>query len=129
MQRTAVFWIRDGVLIDRMPINAVVFAIANLTHADSRISSKIDLTSLVNFAFEKSGISCVDKRRSFISENSSLVGDVTAAAGYYNELAGRAASHCSYFDDACEPVKYLQGLGVLNFITSAVERFNLDNWA
>lgn len=127
MQRTAVFWIRDGVLVDRMPVNAVAFAFASLIHANS---TEIDLTSLINFAFETSGISCAEKMLKFNTDVLPLITDVTAAAQYYNELAGCAANHCEFFDGACELVRHLQEeLGVMNFITSAVEQDFLDNWA
>lgn len=128
MQRTAMLWIRDGVLINRMPVNAVAFAVAALVHADPKQSEKTNLTALVNFAFETSGISCADKMRKFNAENFSLVSDVTAAADYYNLLASKTASECRYFDGACELIRDLRELGVLNFITSAVEQAVLDTW-
>jgi phosphoglycolate phosphatase-like HAD superfamily hydrolase len=129
MPRTAVFWIRDGVLVDRMHVNPVAFAVACLAHADPQSIEQTTMTALVNFGFETSGISCADKMRRFNGERFHLVPDVAVAAAYYNALAGEAASHCQYFDGACELVERLKGDGVLNFITSAVEQSLLDTWA
>lgn len=128
MQKTAVFWIRDGVLVDRMPVNALAFAVACTVYANPNKISQTNLTALVNFAFATSGISCADKIRQLNRENVSFVPDVEAAANYYTELASKAASYCSYFDGACELVKQLHGAGILNFITSAVEQSVLDLW-
>jgi hypothetical protein len=122
-------WIRDGVLVDRMPVNAVAFAVACLTHADGGQSQTTDLTDLINYAFETSGISCADKIRKFNSERFPLVSDVVDACDYYNRLATHAASRCEYFDGACSLVKNLHECGVLNFITSAVEQDVLNAWA
>ena len=129
MPRTAVFWIRDGVLIDRMPVNAVAFAIACLSYTAPGASVHTNVTELINFAFETSGISCADKMAKFNKEKLPLVADVAAAAAYYNELAGKAAESCAYFSGACELVGRLKAAGALNFITSAVEQSVLDQWA
>ena len=129
MHKTAFFWIRDGVLVDRMHINPVAFAVAVLEHADAKQATRTNLTELVNFAFATSGISCTDKIRKFNGERFLLVSDVPAAAEYYNKLATDAAVHCHYFDNACALLKRLKHAGALNFITSAVEQSVLDSWA
>lgn len=129
MQKTAVFWIRDGVLIDRMPVNAVAFAVASLTFAHPNQLCHTNLTQLVNFAFATSGISCADKMRKLNSEQLPLIADVTTAADYYTKLANAAGSQCHYFEGVCNLVKQLQESCVLNFITSAVEQTVLDTWS
>lgn len=128
MKRTAVFWIRDGVLVDRMSVNAVAFAVATLAHANQSASSNTSLTELVNFAFATSGISAADKM-SKLNSTQPTVDDVAAAAAYYNKLAGESATQCRYFPGACGLLKQLRELGALNFITSAVEQPVLDAWA
>jgi phosphoglycolate phosphatase-like HAD superfamily hydrolase len=126
---TAVFWIRDGVLIDRMPVNAVAFAVACLSHATIAPASQPPLASLINFAFQTSGISAADKMRRYNDQHERLVPDVEAAAQYYNELATAAGARCAYFDGVCELLKNLHEQHcVLNFITSAVEQSVLDEW-
>lgn len=129
MPKTAVLWIRDGVLIDRMPINAVAFAVACLEHADPCYRGKTGFTDLVNFAFQTSGIACSKKMEKFNEETAPLVADIAAAAAFYNQLAASAASNCNYFPAACDLVARLANSGVLNFITSAVEQNVLDDWA
>jgi phosphoglycolate phosphatase-like HAD superfamily hydrolase len=129
MQSTAVFWIRDGVLVDRMHVNPVAFAVAALAYADPGIVEQTNITALVNFAFETSGISFAAKMNRFNHEHMPLVNDVAGAAAYYNNLAGEAAVHCHYFNGACALVRHLKEAGVYNFITSAVEQPVLDVWA
>lgn len=129
MKKTAVFWIRDGVLVDRMHVNPVAFAVASLAYADPDGIGRTTMTALVNFGFATSGISCADKMHRFNRERFPLIPDVQAAAAYYNVLATEAAGHCQYFNGACQLVKTLQEAGVLNFITSAVEQSVLDTWA
>jgi hypothetical protein len=60
-KQAAVMWIRDGVLINRMPINAVAFAYAYFLSAPAAEQESLNVTSLVNFAFAQSGISCLEK--------------------------------------------------------------------
>lgn len=125
MQHTAVFWIRDGVLIDRMPVNAVAFAVAAARFADS----PIELASLINFAFETSGISCLDKLRKYNNEHGAVIRDVNGAADRYALVATDAAAHCEYFPGTIELVRNLHSSGVHQFITSAVDQSVLDAWA
>ncbi len=128
LKKTAVFWIRDGVLIDRMPVNAVAFAIASLVHAENA-RNKPSLATLVNFAFETSGVSCAEKMHRFNTQCGPLVADVDAAARYYQQLADAAGQRCNYFEYACEVLQTVQSMGGLNFITSAVNQDALDRWA
>ncbi|MDR3612672.1 MAG: hypothetical protein P4L53_03845 [Candidatus Obscuribacterales bacterium] len=129
MEKTAIFWIRDGVLVDRMHLNPVAFAVAALEHADAKQATRTDFTELVNFAFATSGISCTDKMQKFNSERFLLISYVPAAAEYYSKLATDAAVHCHYFDNVCTLLQRLKHAGALNFITSAVEQSVLDSWA
>jgi hypothetical protein len=127
MQKTAVFWIRDGVLIDRMHVNSVAFAVAAIRYAD--VTDNISLASLINFAFEKSGISCTDKMVAFNKERFSLVKNIDGATEFYNMLTTNATTYCTYFNGICEFIKSLNQSGILNFITSAVDQPILDEWA
>lgn len=132
-------WIRDGVLINRMPINAVSFAYAYFLSAPAAEQESLSVTSLVNFAFAQSGISCLEKmtlRRSSldaamhsIDEQVAPGFDFEAAVRLYNALATDAASSASYFDGAIETLTWLKTCRASNFITSAVEQAVLDAWA
>lgn len=132
-------WIRDGVLINRMPINAVAFAYAYFLSAPAAEQESLTVTSLVNFAFAQSGISCLEKmilRRSSeaatvhsIDEPVASVFDFDAAVRLYNALATEAACSASYFDGAIETLAWLKTCRASNFITSAVEQEVLDAWA
>ncbi len=112
-----------------MHVNPVAFALASLEYADPKLIEQTSMTSLVNFGFEKSGISCADKMHRFNSEHMHLVHDVAGAAAYYNMLAGEAAKQCQYFNGVCTLIERHKTAGVLNFITSAVEQPVLDIWA
>ena len=129
MQRTAVFWIRDGVLINRMPVNAVSFAFAAITYGKADVVADISLTELVNFAFQTSGISCAEKMHKFNQERLPLIDNVQEASSYYNQLAGQAAVGCSYFAGINDLLCQLRQCGALNFVTSAVEQSVLDDWS
>lgn len=128
MANTAVLWIRDGVLVDRMHINPVAFAFAVWVFSAPERRSETTLEGLVNFGFEKSGLSCADKMRLYNRERECIMVDVETAASYYNLLATEAASSTSYFNGAPELLRDLQNSGVQNFITSAVEQEVLDSW-
>ena len=126
---TAIFWIRDGVLIDRMPVNAVAFAFACMNQRQSVESTGATLTDLINFAFATSGISCAEKMRKFNAENQLCIPDVQAATEFYNNLSAEAGGRCQYFAGALELLQRSCEVGVLNFITSAVEQTVLDRWS
>lgn len=139
VKQAAVMWIRDGVLINRMPINAVAFAYAYFLSASDAEQESLSVTSLVNFAFAKSGISCLEKitlRRSSLGATLHSIDepvapdfDLDAAVKLYNALATEAACSASYFDGAIETLAWLKTCGASNFITSAVEQEVLDAWA
>ena len=133
---SAAVWIRDGVLIDRMPLNALAFAYCyqaillkqihtNPHHTGLRTIPSI--STLTNFALAKSGISCADKAGAF---GDSAMDDDTAnqVASLYNQLCAVAGSQCQYFPGAVELLKDLQQAGVHNFISSALEQEVLDHW-
>ena len=128
MSHIAVMWIRDGVLVDRMHINPVAFAFAVWAFTDPERRTNTTLEGLINFGFEKSGLSCADKMRLYNSERENVLMDVDAAAGYYNLLAAEAAASADYFNGAVELLRDLHEAEVQNFITSAVEQQVLDAW-
>lgn len=124
MATSAIFWIRDGVLIDRMPVNAVAFAAA------ARPFIKSDgpqFTALINFAFENSGVSCVEKL-SRLGAHQFPCEHIEAAGQLYNDIAGEAALHCRYFPGIPELMKKMHGSGIRQLITSAVDQVVLDSW-
>jgi hypothetical protein len=138
-KQAAVMWIRDGVLINRMPINAVAFAYAYFLSASAAEQDSLNVNSLVNFAFAQSGISCLEKMTLWRSSLDATVHsidelvapdfDFEAAVRLYNALATDAASSASYFDGAIETLTWLKTCRASNFITSAVEQDVLDAWA
>jgi phosphoglycolate phosphatase-like HAD superfamily hydrolase len=129
MSKTAVLWIRDGVLVDRMHINPVAFAFAVWVFSAPERCRKTTLEGLINFGFEKSGFSCAEKMQLYNSECENVLSDVQTAAGYYNVLASQAATEAEYFTGIIELLRDLQSAGIQNFITSAVEQDVLDAWS
>lgn len=129
MSAKAVFWIRDGVLVDRMHINPVAFAFVTWLYAHPQRRTKTSLGSLINFGFAKSGLSCADKMRLFNEQCVDIIGDIDAASSYYNLLATEAALDAHYFDGAIDLLRDLHLSGAKNFITSAVEQTVLDSWS
>src|SRR5688572_2570439 len=102
MSKRAVLWIRDGVLVDRMPINATAFAFAawRFTSPANRMATAFP--RLINFAFEKSGVSCDEKLNLYELEVERVLSDREGAVRYYNRLATAAGSHAQFFDGAVE---------------------------
>ena len=127
-KQVAVMWIRDGVLINRMPINAVAFAYAYFLSAPIAEQDSLNVNSLVNFAFAQSGISCLEKMTLWRSRQDATDLDLEAAVRLYNDLATAAACSASYFDGAIETLSWLKTCRASNFITSAVEQEVLDAW-
>jgi|GEM_PF-1607322 len=128
-KQVAVMWIRDGVLINRMPINAVAFAYAYFLSAPIAEQDSLNVNILVNFAFAQSGISCLEKMTLWRSRQDVTDLDLEAAERLYNALATEAACSTSYFDGAIETLSWLKTCRASNFITSAVEQEVLDAWA
>ncbi|MBP9093309.1 hypothetical protein KBI23_19965, partial [bacterium] len=97
------------------------------------------VSSLVNFAFAQSGISCLEKMTLRRSSQAATVHSINelaapdfnfdAAVRLYNALATEAACSASYFDGAIETLVWLKTCSASNFITSAVEQEVLDAWA
>lgn len=125
----AVMWIRDGVLVNRMHVNPVAFAVAYWVFAAPAKKDRITLESLINFGFARSGISCAQKMQLFNNQCCDALEHVEEAASFYHVLATEAAKSCSYFDGAVQLLKELHAHGARNFITSAVEQSVLDAWA
>jgi len=129
----AATWIRDGVLVDRMHINPVAFAVAYWRYLPPGERSGLGIEQLINFGFAVSGLSCTEKIQLFSREcgyePDSLPMDILAATAFYNELSTRMARNCSYFQGAVPLLKSLHEKGIRNFITSAVEQPVLDIWA
>ncbi|MBI2810362.1 MAG: hypothetical protein HYX67_06000 [Candidatus Melainabacteria bacterium] len=120
-------WIRDGVLIDRMHINAVAFAYAVQLSSNQTTEPKASLSKLIYFAFEKSGLSCAEKVALYNAECQSIV-PVESAVQLYNAIATDAANEAHYFDGAIELLNDLKSGGNANMITSALEQELLDSW-
>jgi len=122
-------WIRDGVLVDRMHVNPVAFAVAYMAGSGTHCRRPGLLEDLINFGFEKSGISCAEKMHLYNLERDNLLSNVEQAVSLYNDLAAIAAEQCDYFEGAVELLRHLSECGVKNYITSAVEQENLDKWS
>lgn len=117
--KTAVFWIRDGVLLERMHINPVAFAAASLAFGRG------SLTELVNFGFATSGLSAAEKMQLFNDRHGQAIDDISAASAFYNDIASLAGAHCRYFPGL---LALMERCPYLQFITSAVEQEVLDTW-
>ncbi len=126
--KTAYMWIRDGVLINRMHVNPVAFAVAYWMHLSEMDGKSVDIETLINFGFEKSGYSCLEKMKLFNEENGANLVALDAAVAFYNVLAGAAGERCNYFDFAPELLSKLHDDSCKNYITSALEQPILDEW-
>ncbi|MCC6980567.1 MAG: hypothetical protein IT343_19770 [Candidatus Melainabacteria bacterium] len=129
MPGSAIMWIRDGVLVNRMHLNPVAFAFAYWLFTPPEKRARMTIERLINFGFTKSGFSCADKMFLFNQENDDALANVDGAAAFYNEIATKAAESCNYFDGAIELVSDLHKAGAYSYITSAVEQEVLDKWA
>lgn len=127
MSKNAVLWIRDGVLVNRMHINAVAFAASVWVFVAPERRPAIE--SLINFGFEKSGVSFAEKMRLYNLDLENILGDVDQAANFYNELTSEAAVHATLFEGAEALLQDLSQGGTSNCITSAVEQYVLEAWA
>src|SRR3989338_2201378 len=94
----AIVWIKDGVLVDRMPENAVAFAFASLQHIPPHLRGDICIEDLINWGFEKSGVSAAEKMRLFNMERQDVIRDIDNAAAYYTALAVEVEGSLRYFD-------------------------------
>lgn len=129
MQKTAVMWIRDGVLIERMHINAVSFAYAAVLSSNPAATNKQNLWSLIGYAFEKSGLSCAEKIALYNGPGEDTVSDPESTVRLYNVIATESAKEARYFDGAIQLLQDLKNGGSANFITSALEQELLDRWS
>lgn len=123
-------WIRDGVLVNRMHVNAVAFAVSYVLFADQSQRSSLEMEDLINFGFEKSGISCAEKIFLYNDERQNALAEdlIADASDSYNQLATQAAKSCTYFAGALELLKDMEAVGARHFITSAVQQPILDAW-
>lgn len=121
-----VAWIRDGVLVDRMYINPVAFAFASWGHIKCETPNLLE--DLINFGFEKSGVSCTEKMQLFNKEKKNIIQNIQVATDDYNKIATQAAENAKFFEGAVDLLKDLKNAGALNFITSAVNQAVLDEW-
>lgn len=128
-QSTAIMWIRDGVLVNRMHVNPVAFAFAYWMFTAPENRTRFSIETLINFGFTKSGFSCADKMFLFNQEHEGALENMEAAADYYNVIATKAANSCTYFDGIPELLADLKAAGAKSFITSAVEQKVLNDWA
>lgn len=128
MAKNAYMWIRDGVLINRMHVNPVCFAAAYWLNLAQEDSESVAIETLINFGFEKSGYSCLEKMQMFNDEHKPVLKDLEGAAAFYIELAGAIGESCNYFDFAPELLKKLGDDGCNNYITSAIDQPVLDQW-
>jgi phosphoglycolate phosphatase-like HAD superfamily hydrolase len=116
------------VLVERMHVNAVAFAFAALSFA-SENSTTPTVEELIQFAFEKSGVSFAEKLQLYNQEVRPLVHSIEPAARFYNLLATEAAKSCRPFPGAVDLLAELKARGTHSFITSAVEQDVMDTWA
>lgn len=128
-KQTAVVWIRDGVLIDRMHINSVAFAFASWQHIlPEHKKRRFLLEDLINFSFAKSGYSCRQKMQLFNLKNGKIIQDIAGVANDYEVIATKAAESAKFFEGMADLLRDLKAAGALNFITSAVDQGALDAW-
>lgn len=121
-------WIRDGVLIERMHINAVAFAYAAQLSSNPATANKTNLWELIDYAFEKSGLSCAEKIALYNTNRQNVRYGEDCTVKLYNSIATEAAKEAGYFDGTIELLRDLKGGGSANFITSALEQELLDSW-
>ena len=125
----AVTWIRDGTLIDRMPENAVAFALAVRQALVNKGKLKgVELETLVNWAFEHSGVSAVEKMTLFNAANSGHIEDIEEAGRHYATLAEKAGGEAAYFGGVVDLIQELVENHVKIYITSAVRQEILEAW-
>ncbi|HEY9719300.1 MAG TPA: hypothetical protein V6C69_17620 [Trichormus sp.] len=111
-----------------MHVNPVAFAFAALSFARENATTPA-IEELIQFAFEKSGVSFAEKLQLYNQEVRPLVDSIEPAARFYNLLATEAAKSCRPFPGAVELLAELKVRGMHSFITSAVEQEVMDAWA
>lgn len=121
----AVFWIKDGVILNAMAANSVAFGLAV-----RKIAPKEKFEELVNFYFDVSGLSTDEKVKLL---NSRKGYDVIGAGQFknFNEAFGeyKSKSKPHYNPGVPELISELKKeYGVLNFVTSIADQKVLDDW-
>lgn len=125
-EKVAVFWIKDGVILNAMPAKSVAFALSV-----RKIAPKEKLEELVNFYFDASGFSTDEKVKLL---NSRKGYDVIGADQFkkFNEIfAGyKSKSKPKYNPGIPELLGELKRdyRDVLNFVTSIADQKALDEW-
>lgn len=124
-EKVAVFWIKDGVILNAMAPNSVAFSLAV-----QKIAPKEKLEELVNFYFDASGLSTDEKVKLL---NSKKGYDVIGAGQFknFNETfaAYKAKSGPKYNPGIPELIGELKrDYDVLNFVTSIADQKVLDDW-
>src|SRR3989338_6227622 len=127
-ENIAIVWIRDGVLVDRMPENAVAFALASLQNIHPDLKGDICIEDMINWAFEKSGVSAAEKMRLFNEKKVDIIRDIPNAEVYYNALVSEVEGSLEYFDGSVELLSDLKKRGAKNYITSTIAQEILDRW-
>ena len=124
----AIVWIKDGVLVDRMPENAVAFALSSLQHIPPDGRRDICIEDLINWGFKKSGVSVAEKMRLFNVERQDVIENIGDAAAYYTLLTIEVESSLKYFDGSVELLGHLSQRGIKHYITSAIDQEVLYRW-
>jgi hypothetical protein len=129
MHKFNTVWIRDGVLVNRMHINPVAFAYTTWMFSSIETRQEFSIEKLINYGFEKSGYSCLDKLSLFNADHAKAVEDVLLASGFYDEMVSGAAARCEFFPGAQELLADLHAANGGAYITSAIGQDTLHLWA
>lgn len=124
-EKVAVFWIKDGVILNAMAANAVAFGLAV-----RRIAPNEKLEELVNFYFDSSGLSTEDKMKLLNSRKGYEVIGAGQLKKFNNAFAGyKFKSRPRYNPGIPELLGELKrDYDVLNFVTSIADQKVLDEW-
>lgn len=125
---TAITWIRDGTLIDRMPENAVAFGLASQQHLN-RDRTDITVEYLINWGLKESGVSAEQKMRLLNEAREHPIQNTEDAVRLYTTLAEAVGPQVEYFEGAPELVRALADRGAINYLTSAIQQQVLDVWS
>lgn len=131
--RTAVAWIRDGVLVDRMAENAIIFALSCHSQLSGRFkgSLSMNLERLVQWFFDNSGVSVRRKLEKLnkLNKKEPVVSGVEEAIESYHTLSRILDSELYTFEGAIELLRDLAQSGIRSYISSAIGQDELDEWA
>ncbi len=124
-EKVAVFWIKDGVILNAMPANSVAFALSV-----RKIAPKEKLEDLVNFYFDASGFSTDEKVKLLNSRKGYDVISASQFKSFSDAFAGyKSKSKPKYNSGIPELLGELKrDYDVLNFVTSIADQKVLDDW-